>query len=220
MRFILPGEPISKARPRFSRGRCFDPQQKEKDSAKWELMCQVTKAINSLDKETVKKMGLIASASTFRVELTFHSSPTKLDPWGLKECVSKKDLDNYVKWTCDICNEILYSDDHKIVEIHAVKCYNPFPKTIINIEPVQLMTSLSKNQEQVLKTFTPQEIALFLDDIGAFQNYSSADLEVMPQDEWQNWVEVITAKKINLARKWGAKLNKLANKVKDEIEDI
>lgn len=216
MRFILIGNPKSKVRHRVSKfGGMFDPQSKEKASAKMELMAQVAKAANSDDKEIVKNLQKLASASSFRVDLTFHTPPTKCDPWGLKECVSKKDLDNYIKWVADIANEILYSDDHKIVEIHARKCYNPYQKTIIDIEPMTVTTQLSTQQTQVLKIFTPQDCAEFLDDIGSFNEYSSADLEVMPEEEWQEWINNITTKKIKFARKWGNKLHKIA-KVKDD----
>lgn len=234
MRFIIPGEPIAKMRHRqrklkvpirTKKGKlihqvAFDPQEKEKIRDKLEIMAQVTKYSNSGNKAIQAQLKCLGESSAFTMDIEFHCSPTKADPWGLSVNCNKKDLDNMIKWVADICNDILYSDDHKIVEIHATKSYNFIPKTIINIEAADIMPTLSKNKQQVLKIFSPSECKNFLEDIGSFGEYSSVDLEVMPEAEWKNWVEVISQKKLNFARKWGVKLKKLADKTKDDIDDI
>lgn len=212
MKFILLGVPIAKARHRHRGKFTYDPQQKEKDAVRWLLQVEVTKAIHNEDKEIVKNASLLAMASSFRVKLTFHIPSTKLDLWGLKECVCKKDIDNISKFYLDCANGILFSDDHKIVELHAKKVYSPIPRTVIEIEPMNVTTKISNDAEQVLKVFTPNDMTEMLDDIWCLTKFHSCDLEVIEESEKQQWFNDIGSEIAKFAHKHATKLKKVQTK--------
>lgn len=219
MKFIIQGEPKAKKRHRISKGRTYDPQEKEKNYIKMDLIRQVALAAKSENKSILGQLNALCEASTFSITFEFHVKPPKSDLWGLNECVVKSDIDNYVKLILDSANGILFKDDHLVVEIHAKKCYSAIPRTIMDIEPMPAKDKLSKNQTQVLKNYSPDEMSAFLEDISQFGNISY-DMSLASEEEYQNWIKVITQKQITFARKWGAKLKKLADKTKDETEDI
>lgn len=43
--------------------------------------------------------------------------------------ISKSDLDNLIKWCCDLCTNIVYHDDAIISVINAKKIYDTNPRT-------------------------------------------------------------------------------------------
>lgn len=213
MKFILIGNPIAKKRHYGCGKKAFDPQKKEKEAVKAELIHQVTESTQSTNYAILSEIKAIGDASNFRVSFEFHEEPNKSDLWGLNLSNSKCDIDNYIKFILDVCNGILFSDDHKVVEIHAVKCYNPFVKTIINIEPMTSQIDLTEESKLVLKAFTPADMREFLDDIWGFTFFHSADFEVMPQSEWESWMTNVSSLQANFAKKWGEKLHKLSKKI-------
>lgn len=48
-------------------------------------------------------------------------------------CISRPDLDNYIKFFLDAATNILYHDDNIIAELTARKVYDPNPRTEITI---------------------------------------------------------------------------------------
>jgi len=210
MRFIINGPPLAKQRHRVHKhGGFYDPLSSHKKSIQSDIVAQMSKYLNHDDRSIVGQLKAISDAEYFTVFFEFHVKPPKSDPWGLKPCNNKSDIDNYCKMLLDCCNSILYSDDHKIVALKAIKCYNPIPKTIMDIEPMIVTEQISAQQQQVLKAFHPEELKEFLDDVWMFTNHHSADFEVMDQCEWDKWLSDVSALQVTFAKKWGPKLNKI-----------
>lgn len=123
----LPGNPMTKLRPRFARHkgrvRTYDKQSAEKNTVKWQLQARM------VGKEPLKGPLHLSMICVF-------SRPKTRE--RLKELFHeiKPDLDNLIKWIGDIGNQILWYDDKQIVSISAVKIYGQVPKTIITVNEV------------------------------------------------------------------------------------
>ncbi len=211
MRFILFGEPIAKKRHRTSKGHTYNPQQLEQKAVKSDIMTQVMVMYPEGNGIVSSEANALSRAGHFRVEFEFHCSPPKSDLWGLKQCSSKKDIDNLCKWILDCCNSILYKDDHQIVYLYAIKCYSPYPKTIINIYPMS-DRDISKQEMQVLKQFTPDEMKSFLNDIKEMAQYDADELDLLSRAEIEDWCTEVSILQYNFAHKWAAKLAKVVKK--------
>ncbi len=169
MQIVIPGNPIAKARPKFAvRGKhamAYDPQAELVKSSKKDLLfrCDEYFILNDHQIPHFK--------ASFRdpkhVSLCFyipiaesdakHEKNAKL--WGPEfsgEWHSKKDLDNFVKWTCDIANGILWHDDSQIVELHAYQLYSEKPCTIITVEDIKII--MNEETEKMMRIFSPAAI--------------------------------------------------------------
>lgn len=174
MKFTIPGNPIAMQRPRFTkRGFAYDPQSKEKEVAKLQIIKELQRLQSIPDPQIAKNLQELAAASFFRIELTYHTPPPSSSPqnanlWGF-DFPTKKDLDNFVKATCDILNGLLYKDDRAIVEIYAKKVFSSNPRTEIDIMPKKPFSCAEKT-ENFLKIFGPDELICFLKDIHHLKN--------------------------------------------------
>lgn len=137
--FCVPGEPVGKGRPRFSRdGHAYTPKKTSqyedlvracymkrkceavsgKESAFWEKGAPVRMTVNSyytIPKSASKKAreGMIAGEIL----------PSK-----------KPDCDNVLKAIADALNGIAYEDDAQIVECEVTKRYSDSPRVEVTIE--------------------------------------------------------------------------------------
>lgn len=109
--FEVPGEPVSKERPRVVAGRTFTPT-KTKDAEwliAWAYLAE--RAGGSMD-------------GSFKVACEFHC--------GTKR---RRDVDNMLKLVLDALNGVAYDDDHQVVEVSAIKVLSAHtPRTIVRIE--------------------------------------------------------------------------------------
>ena len=126
---ILKGEPIAQQRPRLSKyGTAYNPQSREKRVAQMKVKSQI--ASNSHFKPLDGEIW---------VHMDFH---TKIpDSWSQRRKDSvldegdqrRPDLDNYVKFYCDVMNEIVYRDDSCITRLSCEKRYSREPMVKITI---------------------------------------------------------------------------------------
>ncbi len=147
MKIILPGEPIAKIRPRICRNYSYDPQEKVKNAAKWQILDQM------------KSLGInfpIPKDFCVSVDINFYTNPPSgeenLLAWGFKDNTFKKDIDNLCKFYLDVMNKIVYEDDRQIGSLQATKSYTNDPRTEINIMKKQ---TISDKTKQVLCNVTP-----------------------------------------------------------------
>lgn len=120
----LPGKPVAKARPRFSKvkgqARTYDKQSEEKNTDKWRLKARM--------------LGQVPFTGPLAVKMHFvYDVPKTHKGEGLAH-TSKPDLDNLIKWVGDVGNGILWYDDSQITELVASKGYGKHPKTVIEIK--------------------------------------------------------------------------------------
>ena len=130
MKFTILGEPIAKARPRFSKGRTYTPsktinyenyvklcyQEQCKEFLEGELQMEV-KVYMQIPKSASKKKSEQMEAG--------HIRPTK-----------RPDLDNIIKGIADALNGIAYKDDSQIVRVTVEKWYSYKARVEVEIKEV------------------------------------------------------------------------------------
>lgn len=134
-KFIIPGKPIPKSRPRFkvagNRVITFDAQKAKSQNLKCILMQQMAqnRILRRID-------GPIC------VNMRFHTSiPKSWSQRRRKECfgkpdVRRPDLDNYVKEILDVMNNLIYNDDNQVTELWCEKILSEKPRVEIFITKI------------------------------------------------------------------------------------
>jgi len=127
--FTIPGAPITKLRPRFSRTkrsvRTYDSQSAEKETVRWQLrsrMVGVELIVGAVEAEFVFYMPIPKSWSKRKKEASVG-----------KPHVVKIDLDNACKFYFDCMNGIVYVDDCQVHSMTAKKIYDSNPRAEITI---------------------------------------------------------------------------------------
>jgi len=121
MTYTLDLNPIPLSRPRFGHGRVWDEQKSEKFSAGLMLARQ--------HGNQPKFIGPISIDATFYLPIP---KAHKKHFQG-KLHTFKPDLDNLLKFICDISNTILYEDDSIISKCTCTKIYDSQPRTVFTI---------------------------------------------------------------------------------------
>lgn len=131
MHLVIPGDPVSLSRPRFTRqGRVYDSQKQAKQIVQWIIKQQM------YDKRILRP-----SSESLHVEVSYHTAIPNSWPQKRRNEVLKKstpdqrkpDIDNYLKFTFDTLNEFIYQDDKQITSVSAKKRYSDNPRTEIFI---------------------------------------------------------------------------------------
>ena len=121
-KYIIPGQPIPLARPRFYNGRVIDCQVGEKNAAATYL-------------KFLHKGPIIPLEGPLHITINFFMKKPKK---GNKHFHSSRpDLDNLIKFILDVCNDVLYKDDAQIAQICSEKIYDDEPRTEIIIEELK-----------------------------------------------------------------------------------
>ena len=130
VRIEIPGVPVGKARPRFTKsGRCYNT----KKTTEYERSIAIG-FLHSGEKSFPANTPLIIDIIA---EMPIPKSTPK---YKLKRMIEeetphlkKPDLDNIVKAVLDGLNGIAFPDDNQIYRISAFKKYSENPKTVIVI---------------------------------------------------------------------------------------
>jgi Holliday junction resolvase RusA-like endonuclease len=154
----LPGEPVAKIRPRVCRKFTYDPQDKLKTAAKFQLLEMLQH--KNFYKPYPKDFPI-------EIQFDFYMTPKvgeeKLPEWGITENVSKKDIDNLCKFYLDVMNEIVYADDKQVTELKAAKLYDLNPRTEIRI--MARRSLVSEKTQEVLSYISKEHFIQLANDI-------------------------------------------------------
>lgn len=104
MKYIIPGPPVPLARPRFHNNHVYDCQTGEKLVAATNLRFQHEGPLFE---------------GPLHMDINFYIKNSKKKGWHHY----RPDLDNLIKFYCDVANGILYEDDAQIAKITAEKIY-------------------------------------------------------------------------------------------------
>lgn len=128
--FWLEGEPVAKARPRWSRGKIYTPSKTTKAEN------EIRKAYKEADGQEI--LGPVCVSMTFCLQTPKNWSKAKKGLAQLLELLPTKrpDLDNLVKTVFDALNGLAYEDDKQICELHAYKTYNETPRTCVRVREI------------------------------------------------------------------------------------
>ena len=120
-KYVLIGDPIPLARPRFAFKKIFDSQKTLKISVMLDLEKQqgsIPKLDGALHVDVIFYMKAPQSMSKVKRE-ALHGVPHTYKP----------DLDNLLKWILDIGSGIIYEQDSIVASISATKVYGPVAQT-------------------------------------------------------------------------------------------
>lgn len=132
-KFIVPGEPKGKARPRMSTktGIAYTP----KDTIQYENWIRTC----YLEQAGAKLEGQIEATI-----IAFYSIPKSISKKkrqqmleGLIRPVKKPDVDNLAKSVLDSLNKIAYDDDSQVVECNVKKFYSDNPRVEVEISQMK-----------------------------------------------------------------------------------
>jgi Holliday junction resolvase RusA-like endonuclease len=130
-RFVIPGDPHGKARPRFANGHAYTPQRTV-DYERLVKQCYMTahdRPVTPLDTPVMLTIDVYhaipQSASKKRQGAMLLEYPQKCP-----------DLDNCIKAVTDSLNKVAYLDDKQIVGIVARKYYAMDARVEVRIEAI------------------------------------------------------------------------------------
>lgn len=130
IQFVIPGAPVPKLRPRFTRhGKTYDTQSKQKEALRLHLLSQL------------RDNGILSvSKAPLSVQMVFHTPIPKNTPRKAAKAleghpnVKRPDLDNYAKFPLDVMNGLVYEDDNQIFDLWCEKRYSSSPRVEIFIK--------------------------------------------------------------------------------------
>lgn len=133
MHFFLEGKPKAKPRPRFNTrtGRAYTPKKSEELQAKFLIGQQMReKGILKLSKQPLQ-----LELTSF-IELPRSWSTAKKKRFYGQPCTTKPDLDNNIKFYCDVLNKLTYEDDAHVSRLIAEKIYSDVPGVEMLLTPI------------------------------------------------------------------------------------
>lgn len=129
MIIAIPGEPVPKGRPKFTRqGRAYTPKKTKdyEDLVKKHIRLQGGKPVDYPVAVTIRVYRAIPQSwSNRKKEQAIRG---ELVP------ATRPDLDNYVKALLDASNGLLFNDDNQVVKLTAIKSYSRMPYAEIEVE--------------------------------------------------------------------------------------
>lgn len=132
--FVIPGEPMAKQRPRFSRtGMTYTPAK----TTNYENLVKVI--------YQEKYLGTDLLEGALSVEIKAYCKPPKTSKKKLIAMLNgtirptkKPDCDNIAKIILDALNNIAYDDDKNIVDLKVEKHFSDIPRVEVQIKELSL----------------------------------------------------------------------------------
>lgn len=128
MNFLIEGKPISQCRPRFFRGRVYDPLSSIKKQMQKKLRCTIA----DLGPRMPPDRALCLEACVYtKIPDSFSKAKQKRleGTWD----IGTPDVDNFAKFLMDVMTEIVYEDDRFISKLCIEKKKSSVPRVEINI---------------------------------------------------------------------------------------
>lgn len=132
LEFTVDGEPVGKARPRFTRGgHAYTPEK----TADYENLVKLSFRKKYPDfKPILKVIPLsVVICAEFPIPASFCKNARLEIKNGTRKPTKKPDADNIAKIICDSLNGIAYHDDSQIVELYICKRYSENPRVTVTI---------------------------------------------------------------------------------------
>ena len=165
IKVTLPGEPIRRISPYFSRKGTFDTQKHLLHAAKFQVLDQIGRD-HSLP---------LAKEVPIEIELNYYFPIPKgrenLFYWGLLDHIDTPDTDNLCKFYLDVLKKIAFEDDRQVHHVHAKKQYSENPRTEIFIMPKK--PECSDQVKEVLSIVAPSDISNISDYLCAISDWCS-----------------------------------------------
>ena len=134
VRFVIPGEPVGKGRPRVVQRNGFTHTYTPEKTASFENLVKLcyNDQANRLQFDPEAELAIRIEAM-FSIPKSASKRVKDMMRLGIIRPKKKPDLDNVLKAVADALNEIAYHDDSQIVYVEATKKYSEQPETIVTI---------------------------------------------------------------------------------------
>ena len=130
--FTVPGKPMGKERPRFSRhGITYTPQKTKDYEEKVRLCCLQENGRKYFDKNKQLDVWICAYFEPPK-KVTKRFRELMLN--GMLPPICKSDIDNIAKIILDALNGFLYYDDSQVVNLCVIKRYLETPRVAVYIK--------------------------------------------------------------------------------------
>ncbi|MDP5277249.1 RusA family crossover junction endodeoxyribonuclease [Chengkuizengella axinellae] len=132
IKFVVHEEPVAQGRPRVTtkngKPRLYDP---DKSKHFKQLVAMIAKQYAP---ETLLDCPLVLRITFYRsIPTRFTKAERRQIQSGELRPITKPDIDNYVKAIKDALNKVIWTDDSKVVDLHAGKYYSDKPRVEIEI---------------------------------------------------------------------------------------
>lgn len=227
MRFVIPGNPISKKRHRYFVRKIknnhtiqnYDPQSEEKKLVQGQLAYQLTKYLMSSVPEIAKEASNLANNCAFEVDLTFYMSISESSTnsirnaksWNLIEHTLKPDLDNLEKFYLDCGIGILFPDDRYVTKVTKKKLFSDNPRTEIDIY-IKKETKLPYNTTILAPIIDKKQLLELAKDLSFLSNLGFNYYDQMPEEQQMAYIESLASFLMRFAPKWSGILTKISKK--------
>lgn len=130
VRFIVPGQPRGKARPRFANGHAYTDEKTREYEQLVALMYKTVAGKAQFPPDTPLSVHIHTYAYIAK-----SASKAKKDGMlkGQIRPMAKPDTDNIAKCILDALNKVAYPDDKQIVELSVSKYYSDNPCVVVEI---------------------------------------------------------------------------------------
>lgn len=128
--FTVPGAPVGKARPRFTKQGFVFTQKK---TAGWEQLCKLAASDAMKGRPPMECPVFVNIVATLPVPQSWSKKKRAAALAGELLPTVKPDADNLCKAALDACNGIVYADDKQAVEVRIVKRYGSIPGTSVSV---------------------------------------------------------------------------------------
>lgn len=130
---VIIGEPVGKARPRFSRrsGTVYTPSATKKKEA------EIEKAWKSglFPKDVYLRVKIEAF---FSIPKAFSKAKYAMAIDGILKPAKKPDADNILKLGLDALNGVAYADDKQVISCECIKAYAKTPQMVITVSEMKV----------------------------------------------------------------------------------
>ncbi len=134
IKFIVPGKPHGKDRPRFKKKGKFVSIYNTKSTTEYEKLVKLSALEQCKEQLNKEYTGLV------KISIKAYFKPNKSiskKQYSLligKECLKKPDSDNIAKIICDSLNGVAYKDDNQIALLYVEKVYDDKERVEVEIE--------------------------------------------------------------------------------------
>ena len=133
----IPGEPISKARPKFARRGKFTQTYSTQETEEGKFIAQALQQLGGKSLDGPLRFAMVCVKSRPKNHYGTGRNLGKVKVSSPVHPTTTPDTDNYVKFVLDCLNGVAYKDDAQIVEISAVKKFGKNPRTEIIISKIK-----------------------------------------------------------------------------------
>ncbi len=130
--FPVPGEPVGKGRPKFTRaGHAYTPEK----TRYYEQVVQMAARLKI--QHPFDGAVRIEICANYEIPKSASRKMRQSMLDKLARPLKKPDADNVAKIILDALNGIAYHDDKQVVELHVTKFYNDTPGVIVFVDEIQ-----------------------------------------------------------------------------------